>query len=314
MTHLFPVARATATASNLPPRLCALACLCSATLAAAQTPPPTPTTITLNAAAIGQLDADLDGGGSARWNGFNASASVAHQIDPRLKASVTASYATEDWRFDSPNAFGPEAPWGRIQRPGIALNFSYATAADTIWFVAPQVQWAYESGASASDGVNYGAVFGVTKVFSPTLAVGFGLSVFRQIDETKYFPFLVVNWQIDDKLRLGNPLPAGPAGGAGLELAYAIAPQWELAGGASYRDYRFRLNDAAAAPGGLGRNSGIPVFARLTRSFGPAARIDVYAGLVANGKLRLLDANGETLRSTDYGTAPLLGITGSVDF
>ena len=70
----------------------------------------------------------------------------------------------------------------------------------------------------------------------------------------------------------------------------------------------------AAAPDGLGRNTGIPIFARVTRKFGPAARIDLYAGLVANGKLRLLDANGETLRSADYGSAPLLAISGSFSF
>ena len=311
MINLPPWARA---ASKLLPRMGALAGLGAAAMAAAQTPPAAPTTVTLGATALTQLDADLDGGGRVGWNAYSASVGVTHQFNAAMKASVTATYATEDWRFDTPTVFGPGAPWGRIQRPSIGFNFSYASAPDLIWFVAPQVQWAYESGASAADGVNYGAVFGATKIFSPTLAVGFGLSVFRQIDDTRYFPFLIVNWQISDKLRLGNPLPAGPAGGAGLELAYAIAPQWELAGGASYRDYRFRLDDEGVAPEGLGRNSGIPVFARLTRTFGPAARIDLYAGLVANGKLRLLDENGGTLRSTNYGTAPLLAITGSFSF
>lgn len=288
--------------------------LCIATTAGAQTQAPGETKTTVGVAGISQLKANLDGGGKAGWNSLGVNLNVSHQFTRAWSAGVSAAYVSEDWKFDSPSVFGPGAPWGRVNRPSVGLNVSYATSTDTAWFVAPQVQWAYESGANASDGVNYGAVFGVTKVFSPTLVVGFGLSVFRQIDDTKYFPFVIVNWQITDKLRLGNPLPAGPAGGAGLELAYALTPEWELAGGASYRDYRFRLNDEAAAPGGLGRNSGIPVFARLTRKFGPAARIDVYAGLVANGKLRLLDTNGGTLRSTDYDTAPLFGITGSVSF
>lgn len=296
------------------PRLFAFACAGAASIAGAQSQPPGQTTTTIGAAGISQLKADLDGGGKAGWNSLGVNLNVAHQFTPALSAGVRAGYAAEDWRFDTPTAFGPTAPWGRIDRPSVGVNVSYATSADTAWFVAPQFEWAYESGASASDGLSYGAVFGVTKVFSPTLVMGFGLGVFHQIDDTKYFPFLIVNWQINDKLRLSNPLPAGPAGGAGLELAYAFDSGWELAGGAAYRDYRFRLNEDAAAPDGLGRNTGIPVFARLTRKFSPAARIDFYAGLVADGKLRLLDDNGETLRSADYGTAPLFGITGSFSF
>ena len=301
-------------ARNRLPRLCSIACICVATTASAQSQPPGQTATTIGAVGVSQLKADLDGGGKAGWNSLGVNLNVAHQFSPKLSASVSAGYAQEDWRFDSPTVFGAGAPWGRIDRPSLGFNVSYATSADLAWFVAPQFQWAYESGASASDGLNYGAVFGVTKVFSPTLVVGFGLGVFRQIDDTKYFPFLIVNWQINDKLRLSNPLPAGPAGGAGLELVYAFDSGWELAGGAAYRDYRFRLNEDAAAPGGLGRNTGVPVFARLTRKFGPAARIDFYAGLVAGGKLRLLDTNGETLQSADYGTAPLFGISGSFRF
>lgn len=291
-----------------------MACAGAATIASAQSQPPGQTTTTIGAVGVSQLKADLDGGGKAGWNSVGVNLNVAHQFTPSLSAGVRASYAAEDWRFDTPTAFGPTAPWGRIDRPSIGFNVGYATSADLAWFVAPQFEWAYESGASAADGLNYGAVFGVTKVFSPTLVMGFGLGVFRQIDDTKYFPFVIVNWQIDEKLRLSNPLPAGPAGGAGLELAYALDSGWELAAGAAYRDYRFRLNEDAAAPDGLGRNTGIPVFARLTRKFGPAARIDFYAGLVADGKLRLLDDNGTTLRTADYGTAPLFGITGSFSF
>lgn len=294
--------------------LCAMACAGATNWAAAQAQPPGQTTTTLGAYGVSQSKANLDGGGKAGWNGAGVNLSFAHQFSPALSMSVSAAYVTEDWRFDAPTVFGPAAPWGRIDRPSIGVNLSYATSADTAWFVAPQLEWAYESGASAGDGRTFGAVFGVTKVFSPTRVLGFGLGVFRQIDDTRVFPYLIVNWQLDDKLRLSNPLPAGPAGGAGLELVYALDPGWELAAGGAYRDYRFRLGDTAAAADGIGRNTGIPIFARLTRTFGPAAHIDLYAGLVADGKLRLQDRNGTTVRTADYGTAPLLGISGTYSF
>ena len=296
-------------------RLCAMTVLLgAASIAHAQALASGQTSTTLNAGVLGQLDTDLDSGGSFNWTSASLGLKVAHQFSGAVSSSVSVGYVSEDWSFDAPTAFGGKAPWGRIQRPSLGFNFGYKSAKDLTWFVAPQLQWAYEDGASASDGLNYGAVFGATKTFSPDLVVGFGLGVFRQIDDTKYFPFVVVNWQINDKLRLTNPLPAGPAGGAGLELVYAWNNEWELGGGAAYRDYRFRLSEDGAVPGGIGRNTGAPIFVRLTRKFGPSARVDLHAGTVIDGRLRVMDAGGATVQSSDYGTAPLLGLTGSINF
>lgn len=263
---------------------------------------------------VGELDTKLDKGGRFNWSGFSLSGNVTRQFSPQLSMGLNARYTAEYWSFDTPTAFGPTAPWGDILRPSVGFSVNYRLAPDLALMVAPQLEWAYESGASASDGMNYGAVVGVTKLFSPTLFVGLGLGVFRQIDRMEYFPFVIVNWQIDDSLRLTNPLPAGPAGGAGLELAYRIDNDWELAGGAAWRDYRFRLNDNGPAPDGLGQNSGAPVFARLTRRFGPTARIDLYAGGVAGGQLKLLNGNGRTLQSSDYGVAPFFALSGTISF
>ena len=99
-----------------------------------------------------------------------------------------------------------------------------------------------------------------------------------------------------------------------LELVYAIDTQWEIAGGATYREYRFRLQGDGPTPDGIGRNQGIPVFARLTRKLGTQGRIDLYAGAIAGGELRVLNANGSTAASSDYKVAPLLGLTAALNF
>ena len=160
----------------------------------------------------------------------------------------------------------------------------------------------------------HGAVIGAAKFFSPTLFLGLGAGVFRQIDKTAVFPFMIVNWQINDKWRLSNPFQASPTGGAGLELVYALDSDWDLAGGATYRTYRFRLRSDGPTPDGIGRNQGIPVFARLTRKLGTQGRLDFYAGAVADGQLRVLDSNGATVASSDYKLAPLFGITATLNF
>jgi hypothetical protein len=263
---------------------------------------------------IAVLDTDIDGGGDFHWEGFVASGSLTWQLTREFSAGLTLRYGYEHWSFSTPNAFGGAAPWTNLNSPRVGLNLAYQVAPDLALFVAPQIEWDYESGASASDGQSYGAVVGVTKVFSPQLVLGLGAGIYRQIDENQVFPFVIVNWQIDDKWSVRNALPAGPAGGAGLELAYAIDGNWEIAGGGAYREYRFRLRDDGPVPGGIGENRGIPLFARLTRKLGAQGRIDLVAGAILGGRLEVTNASGSATTASDYKSAPLLGITAALDF
>ena len=117
-----------------------------------------------------------------------------------------------------------------------------------------------------------------------------------------------MNWNITDRLRLSNPLPAGPSGGAGLELSYALSDQWTLAGGGAYRSYRFRLNDNSSVANGIGRNSFVPVFARLSYAFDKTTRLDFYAAATTAGKLSATDSEGTTQLSTNYRTGIAIAV------
>ncbi len=270
-----------------------------------------PNAVTSSAAVTGitTFDADLDSsGGSFRWSGVIASGSLSRQVSPEWTVGINVGYQYERWSFSSPAAFGGEAPWSTINRPSVGANVRYQVQPDLGLFVSPQFEWDAETGASGGS-QNFGAVVGATKVFSPKLVLGLGAGIFRQIDETKVFPFLIVNWQIDDKWRLSNPFQAGPAGGAGLELSYAIDDNWELAGGGTYREYRFRLKDSGPNANGIGQNQGIPLFARLTRKLGASGRLDLYAGAVVAGTLKVRDPNGNTLYSSDYNASPFVALT-----
>ena len=285
-----------------------------ATAALAQAAAPGEVSASASLTGIGQLDARLDQGGNFSWNGAVVQAEATRQFTPEFSAAIALRYGYERWDFAAPSALGAVAPWGQINRPSVGFKLVERISPQVSVFVAPEFGWSYESGASASDAKNFGAVLGATKFFSPELVLGLGAGVFRQIDKTRVFPFLIVNWQIDANWRVSNPFQAGPAGGAGLELVRALGPQWELAAGASVRDYRFRLRDDGPAPGGIGRNQGVPVFARLTRQLGRQGHIDLYAGAVSAGKLRVLDANGATLTSSDYHPAPLLALSATLNF
>jgi hypothetical protein len=263
---------------------------------------------------IASFDSDLDSnGGSFRWSGGIVNASLTRQVNPEWSVGFNVGYQYESWSFSSPSAFGSTAPWGSINRPSAGFNVGYQAQPDLALFVAPQFEWDYETGAS-QNAQNFGAVLGATKVFSRDLILGVGAGVFRQIDETKVFPFLIVNWRIDDRWKLNNPFRAGPAGGAGLELVYAIDDNWDVAGGGTYRQYRFRLKDSGPNANGIGQNQGIPLFARLTRKLGPNGRLDLYAGATVAGTLKLRDPGGNTLVSSDYNAAPFVALTLAGEF
>ena len=175
--------------------------------------------------------------------------------------------------------------------------------------VSPSVAWAYESGASTSDALEYGGVVAVTKDFSPTLTIGLGAAVFRQIYETQTFPFLAIDWQIDKNWKLSNPFAAGPTGPAGLELSYTFDDNWEAGFGGSYRSYAFRLSRDGPVPDGIGEQRFIPLFVRLSRNLGKQAQVDVYATGLANGRLNVKNRNAEDIVAEDYSFAPALALT-----
>jgi hypothetical protein len=261
-----------------------------------------------------QFDTDLDAGGDFGWSAFILSGGLSRQVSPQLSVGLTMRWDYEQWRFSRPAAFGGNAPWDQVNALAFGLPIDWAWDSDLRLGVTPVFEWAYETGASASNAINYGAIASATKIFSPRLVLGAGVGVFRQIDETKVFPFVIVNWQIDERWRLTNPFRAGPAGGAGLELACAINDQWEIAGGGAYRSYRFRLDDRGLAPAGVGENRFFPAFARVTRRMGPQTRLDLYAGVSFGGRLTATDNDGNDVAEDDYSSAPVLGLTFSHRF
>ena len=255
-----------------------------------------------------QLKTDLDGGGDFNWSGFNAGLRVNRQFSAALNLGANVRYGYENWSWSSPTAFGGQAPWGAISTPGLGLSMTYSPTATLRLGFNPSVEWAGEEGVGTASSAVYGAVFSAINTFSNDLTIGLGAGVFREFGENKVFPFLAVNWKINDDWTLKNPLPAGPAGGAGLELAYELSPRWTLSAGGAYRNYRFRLNDSGPYAGGVGQHRLIPVFARVNYAFTPKTSLDFYAIASAGGNVQVESAGGSQTLNTGYDTGIGLAI------
>jgi hypothetical protein len=304
----------------IPARLATAAAATTTALAASLAPPAHAqpaageTSARVVLTGYGQFNTSLDSGGRFNWAGGLASATVTRQLTPQLSASLVGRYEYQSWNWSDPAAFGNATPWKSYNSPSVGVDLRYAYTPDLVLSLRPIVQWDYESGASTGDALTWGAVASVAKVYSKDLMLGIGVGAFRRIDETQVLPFLIVNWRIDDKWRIANPFPAGPAGGAGLEAVYSPNERWEVAPGIAYRSYRFRLATDNATPSGIGENHFIPMFLRVTHKLSKDARIDLYGVLATYGKASVDYESGGGRYTDNWATAPALGATLVLDF
>lgn len=268
----------------------------------AQPVAPGTTSTSFSLTGINQFSTGLDQGGNFNWFETDARLRMTRQFSSEWAAGFSVGYGYDKWFWNDARAFGNQAPWKNISTPSIGLSVQYSPLPGLIFAFNPSIEWAAEDGVGTAGSSIYGAVISAANRFNKDLTLGIGAGVFRELGETKVFPYLVVNWKITDKLTLRNPLPAGPAGGAGLELAYAIDSQWSVGVGGAYRKYRFRLNDSGPFAGGVGQNRMIPVFARVSYAFTPSTALDFYASAVTGGIVQAESADGSRSQSVGYNT------------
>lgn len=255
-----------------------------------------------------QGNADLDRGGDFSVGGAILRGGVSKDLGGGNRAGVTLSYDYLNYSFSNSSTFGRE-PWDVVQRYGVSVPLSFAVGDGWTVGVSPSVDWFKENGANTGDSLTWGATVSGSRRFEGGNRLGLGVGVFDGIEKTSVFPFLLVDWRFGDRWRLVNPLASGPTGPAGLELDYRFDGGWTAGVGAAYRVLRFRLSETGPVRNGVGEESGVPVFLRVTRNFTDQMALHLYAGVVAGGKLTLENSSGNKLREEDFDPAPLFGAT-----
>ena len=219
------------------------------------------------------------------------------------------SFDYERWDFSGIAGLAGVDLWDEIFRPGISLPVFYSTGGKWRFGVIPSIDFAGASGAEASESLSYGAVLSAAYAVRPDLMLGLGTGIFDRLDQSEVFPFVVIDWKINDRLRLTNPFRAGPVGPAGLELVYAPDGSWEMGAGGAYRSYRFRLDDSSAVADGIGEVDFWAPFLRVGWRVGEHYRVDINGGAMLGGSITIEDENGNQLGETDYDAAPFVGLT-----
>lgn len=259
-------------------------------------------------------ETDLDRGGEFDVVRASVRAGATRDFSRDFRGGVTFNYDYDDYSFTRPAAFGGVAPWGTVQRFGFALPMQFALQDGWGVSVAPSFDWFRENGADTGESLVWGAVVAVSRRFADGSMIGLGVAAFDQLDETDVLPVILVDWRFGGNWRIGNPLASGPTGPAGLELAYQFDNGWSLGVGGALRKVRFRLAEDGPVPNGIGEERGVPIFLRASHSFGPQFSLDLYAGVITGGRLRVETSSGNLVSEDDYDPAPLLGVTFSGRF
>ena len=280
-------------------------------------PPQTPVTLPagwLRTAGFGvseQWPTRLENGGDMRWSAWRVEAGV---IRPRPEGWTLGGgiqYIVQDFRFDAPPAFGGVEPWERVDALSISLFAAPRLPDPWTLRISPSVRMSHEFSADTHDAWAYGLVVSAQGRVHPTLQLGFVAGVFRDLERTRGFPLLAVDWRPTDSFRVTNPRPAGPAGPAGLEASWSIRPEWTLGLGASYYSDRFRLQDHPDREEDIGQWRGVPAWLRASWRKGPF-QATLLAGYILSGELKTETEGGRTLIKEDADPAPFAALVISI--
>jgi hypothetical protein len=257
----------------------------------------------VNAGIVHKFETDIDSGGALSVTRSYAGADFGGAVGKDSLLNLGFGFGVDSYDFSEIGA-----PWGDIMR--LDASIAYTRMIDREWALrlAPSAQLTGEDGASVSESLVFGAIASASRQIDADLRLGFGIAMFTGLEETRAFPFLAVQWKISDTWTLQNPFRPGPAGPAGLELVHTDG-SWEFALGGAYRSFRFRLSDDNPVAGGIGEYASVPLFARASSTLYRALQIDLYAGLLAAGRIKIEDESGRKLSSSDFDTGPLAALT-----
>ncbi|MEM1129917.1 MAG: hypothetical protein AAGH83_05270 [Pseudomonadota bacterium] len=297
--------------TRLSAALAAIAVLAGlATDVRAQGGPPSGVSWQATGFAAYQGDSDLDDGGSFTVARGLAEVGFNYGLLGGGTVGFSVAGGASHYDFSSGTDFGGGDPWGRIDEWSFSLPVFLPIGGNATGLVIPTVRYAGESGASFRDGESYGAIVGVFWRISENLTLGPGAGILNEVDdETVFFPFLIIDWDITDRWNLSTGRGLAASRGPGLTLEYAATDTLRIGIATRFEESEFRLDDDGTAPGGIGFDRSIPVVATVAWEPNPGLSVSGFAGVALDGRVTLKDSDDRIIDRQDYDPAPVFGGT-----
>jgi hypothetical protein len=229
---------------------------------------------------------------------FQARGSVARDV----RLEVNFRYLYDNYDFGGAFVLDPinGSPWESINTLALDATIEWWIVNDCAILFGLTLDSSGETGADWDKSVTGGGRFGVMFVANKSLVWGLGLGVSSRLEDSALvYPILILNWHISPQARLASV--AGPVGIAstGLEFVYDLGGGLETGVGFRYEYRRFRLDDEGFAAGGVGEDTGIPFWGRISYKFTQNISADLFAGFVFAGRFKVDDLNGVRLTRED---------------
>ncbi len=274
----------------------------------------TPVDVTLDTHFIHQFDSSLDGGGDVAVDRLGGQLRLDAEVTSEDSFLLRFGFEHDAWDFTG-TGLGTLDPWSDVETVDIAFQWTHQTDDRTQFFGGPVVRWSGESGVSASDSVVVGGMIGLAHSINKDLTLGAGVGVLGQLEDSdRFYPIIVVNWNITDQLRLTSDITTRFGSRTGGELVWTPRKDWSLGVGLAYEYNRFRLDGDGFASGGVGEATSWPLFFRATWHPSDSVDVSLLTGLSLGGHVKAIAAGGAPLQGADYDPAGGIGLVARFHF
>lgn len=262
--------------------------------------------------SVYNFETDLDRGGSFSVNRYFIEAGMARLWGFERMVAVSAGFGQDDYNFGGLAA----EPWNNIDNYRLGLFARWAVGNDWVLFAGPSVRSYGETGTDLDDALTGSMFAGASYSFGDRLTLGPGVVVSGQIEEsTRFFPVLLVNWNVTERLSVETGGGLAATAGPGLALVYKLPGKWKAGVAARYEKKRFRLApDNEISPNGVGEDRNVPVVFSLAYFLYPSGSVGVVFGYNFEGNLSISDGCGRNVYSSDYDPSLDLGFVASFRF
>lgn len=180
-----------------------------------------------------------------------------------------------------------------------SINLTYTTKVRDRWGLTTTagVRFSAESGADFEDALSGSGLVIATYDFSDRLTVGGGVLARTRLEEDLLvIPIATINWKINDRWTLSN---TGGSAGVRLVLAYKHSDAWTFTGDVGFEGREFRLDEDGPIPGGVARDTRLPIALGARYNPLPKVTFSLRAGVHLLQEIEFDDSDGDEISEDD---------------
>lgn len=189
---------------------------------------------------------------------------------------------------------GDPQPWRHIQFYTAGINFATQWSETLSSLIIGSFSFTGEGPAAFTNGFTGGGGAALILKVAEGLDLTGGVFVRSRLGGGVYvFPIVGIEWQINKQWRLSNENQPG------LYLSYAPNDEWRFSAGARYDFSEFRLENDNFVPDGIGSDERVPVTFGVDWTPRPNITVQARVGAMVFEKLKLRNAQRDTLGQSD---------------